>query len=307
MTEPREDILKLLLLDIKQNPNHNVIQARALFYILNLLRTELGPNVHPSCLKDIVCHTLRAMANFPRNQQIQNYAVYTLFTLFMKRILQNICDIDKTATLIMECICSFDAPAMLFRCLDMLDFLSAMISTDLGSDSRYMKKLLQLLDHSAVNERMEIAVDAILIVLGNFTAHSPLACQVLVAEGGLDTGNGIVCLGIVCLGTVSLGIVCLNTIGLNVIFQDRSSVTFCDRCCRGPSMYLPMKGERALFLDVSSIVKGNKLICLLLLLKGGLVTFSIANGDIIQYCSKGKTASTTFASRFATTAQLYED
>ncbi|KAL3887225.1 hypothetical protein ACJMK2_027172, partial [Sinanodonta woodiana] len=61
------------------------------------------------------------------------------------------------------------------------------ISTDLGSDSRYMKKLLQLLDHSAVNERMDIAVDAILIALGNFTAHSPLACQVLVAEGGLDT------------------------------------------------------------------------------------------------------------------------
>ncbi|KAL3887174.1 hypothetical protein ACJMK2_027124 [Sinanodonta woodiana] len=150
MTEPREDILKLLLLAIKQHPNHYRIQEFALCCILNLLNTDLGPNVHPSCLKDIVCHTLRAMANFPRNQQIQTSAVYTLFTLFRKRILQN-------------------------------------ISTDLGSDSRYMKKLLQLLDHSAINERIEIAVDAILTALGNFTAHSPLACQVLVAEGGLDT------------------------------------------------------------------------------------------------------------------------
>ncbi|KAL3887228.1 hypothetical protein ACJMK2_027175 [Sinanodonta woodiana] len=187
MTEPREDILKLLLLAIKQHPNHNWIQELALCCILNLLNAELGPNVHPSCLKDIVCHTLRAMANFPRNQQIQTCAVYTLFTLFRKRILQNICDIDKAATLIMDCICSFDAPLMLFRCLHMLGLLSATTSTDLGSDSRYMKKLLQLLDHSALNVGDHIAVDSILVALGNFTAHSPLACQVLVAEGGLDT------------------------------------------------------------------------------------------------------------------------
>ncbi|KAL3887085.1 hypothetical protein ACJMK2_027041 [Sinanodonta woodiana] len=66
-------LYSLLLLAIKQNPNHNVIQALALSCILNLLKTELEPNVHPSCLKDIVCHTLRAMANFPRNQQVQNF------------------------------------------------------------------------------------------------------------------------------------------------------------------------------------------------------------------------------------------
>ncbi|KAL3887221.1 hypothetical protein ACJMK2_027168 [Sinanodonta woodiana] len=265
--------ITLLLLVIKQHPNHNMIQEFALSCILNLLDTELGPNVHPSCLKDIVCHTLRAMANFPRNQQIQTSAVYTLFTLFRKRILQN-------------------------------------ISTDLGSDSRYMKKLLQLLDHSALNVGDQIAVDSILVALGNFTEHSLRACQVLVAEGGLDTFMRMfkrtnktflhvgayagreneryfayasnesqivemessvlessvswnrLFLGIVCLGIVCLGIVCLNTIGLDIIFQDRSSVTFCDRCCRGPSMYLPMKGEWALFLDVSSIVKGNKLVAL---------------------------------------------
>ncbi|KAL3870669.1 hypothetical protein ACJMK2_038714 [Sinanodonta woodiana] len=176
MTEPREDILKLLLMVIKQNPNHNVIQARALSCILNLLRTEQRLNVHPSCLKDIVCHTVRAMENFPKNQQSNPYM--TVIT---------ICDIDKVATLIMDCICFCAAPTTLFRCLDMLEILSAMMSTDLGSDSRYMKQLLQLLDHSAVHERMNITVDAILIALGNFTAHSPLACQVLVAEGGLDT------------------------------------------------------------------------------------------------------------------------
>ncbi|KAL3887230.1 hypothetical protein ACJMK2_027177 [Sinanodonta woodiana] len=75
MTEPREDILKLLLLATKQHPNHNRIQEFALSCILNLLKTELGPNVHPSCLKDIVCHTLRTMANFPRNRQVKNFVI----------------------------------------------------------------------------------------------------------------------------------------------------------------------------------------------------------------------------------------
>ncbi|KAL3887173.1 hypothetical protein ACJMK2_027123 [Sinanodonta woodiana] len=84
MTEPREDILKLLLLVIKQHPNHNVMQALALSCILNLLKTELEPNVHPSCLKDIVCHTLRAMANFPRSQPVKNFVIWKAQKLGLK-------------------------------------------------------------------------------------------------------------------------------------------------------------------------------------------------------------------------------
>ncbi|KAL3887177.1 hypothetical protein ACJMK2_027127 [Sinanodonta woodiana] len=64
----------MILLTIKQNTYHPGVQEAAISCIFNLLKSEEGSNVHPSCLKDIASHTLHAMAHFPRHEQVENFA-----------------------------------------------------------------------------------------------------------------------------------------------------------------------------------------------------------------------------------------
>ncbi|KAK3578395.1 hypothetical protein CHS0354_025489 [Potamilus streckersoni] len=287
MSLPREDLLKLILLALKQNPDDADVYDAGLSCVFNLLNHELGTKVHPTCLKEIVNRTLQAMTNFPRDVkycaataaddghpsvsmrtinvinslevglemvspniarksplqwgdmdvQIQKLAVYILYRLRKKKILEDmISDFDNAATLIMESLCSFDVPGMTYRCVYMLSSLTAKISTsdivlrnrmdlcfyngannrelpdgkiifgssitqyikygieriktkisiDLGSNRRYIQKVLQIVEKSIVNHQIELFLEDLLFMFGNLTVNSSVACQVFVSEGGFE-------------------------------------------------------------------------------------------------------------------------
>ncbi|KAK3611985.1 hypothetical protein CHS0354_011644 [Potamilus streckersoni] len=188
MSEPREDIIKLVLPAMKNHPRQIGVQMAATACLYNLSKSEVGQKVHPSCLKEIVNLTLHAMENFPSHQQLQKNA---LLTLCSDRILQDVTfDRYRCAKLVMECLCAFDDPSMNRMSVAICSILAAKISTDktatLGAKSRYMKKLLQLVRQKMDTQQIDITLKFTLSALWNLTDESPPTCHTFLNEGGLE-------------------------------------------------------------------------------------------------------------------------
>lgn len=87
MSEPRVDIIELILPGMQKHCRTLGIQMAATACLYNLSRGQLGQKIHPIWLKKIVDLTLTAMQNFPKHQQLQKN---TLLTLCSDRILQDV-------------------------------------------------------------------------------------------------------------------------------------------------------------------------------------------------------------------------
>ncbi|KAK7100174.1 hypothetical protein V1264_023165 [Littorina saxatilis] len=188
LTEPREDIIKLVLPGMKNHPRQLGVQMAATACLYNLTKGELGPKLHPSCLLQVVGLTLDAMENFPNHQQLQKNA---LLTLCSDRILQDISfDRFRCAKLVVECLCSFDDSSMNRMSVAICSILAAKISTDqtstLGSKPRYMRKLLQLVKGRMETRIIDITLKFTLSALWNLTDESPPTCGVFLSEQGLE-------------------------------------------------------------------------------------------------------------------------
>ncbi|XP_055956231.1 protein zyg-11 homolog B-like [Patella vulgata] len=197
MTEPREDIIRLVISAMKAHPKQLGVQMAATACLYNLSKSELGPKIHPMCLRDIVELTLKALEQFPSHQQLQKNA---LLTLCSDRMLQDVSfDRYKCAKLVMGCLCAFDDPSMNRMSVAICSILAAKISTEetsvLGAKSRYMKKLLGLVKQKVNTIRFTLTVDNQLIditlkftlsALWNLTDESPPTCRVFLSEKGLE-------------------------------------------------------------------------------------------------------------------------
>ncbi|KAK3092105.1 hypothetical protein FSP39_025250 [Pinctada imbricata] len=188
MTEPREDIIKIVLPAMKTHLKQIGVQMAATACLYNLTKGEVGPRVHPACLKEVVNLTLTAMENFPNHQQLQKNA---LLTLCSDRILQDVTfDRFRCAKLVMECLCQFDDPSMNRMSVAICSILAAKISTQqtsqLGAKVRYMRKMLQLVKTKVDAKSIDITLKFTLSALWNLTDESPATCNVFLNEGGLD-------------------------------------------------------------------------------------------------------------------------
>ncbi|XP_055956533.1 protein zyg-11 homolog B isoform X1 [Patella vulgata] len=188
MTEPREDIIRLVIPAMKAHPKQLGVQMAATACLYNLSKSELGPKIHPMCLRDIVELTLKAMEQFPSHQQLQKNA---LLTLCSDRMLQDVSfDRYRCAKLVMDCLCAFDDPSMNRMSVAICSILAAKISTEetsvLGAKSRYMKKLLGLVKQKVDNQLIDITLKFTLSALWNLTDESPPTCRVFLSEKGLE-------------------------------------------------------------------------------------------------------------------------
>ena len=63
-------MLQIVLPAMKSHPKQLGVQMAATACLYNLSKGEVGPKVHPACLKLVVNLTLTAMENFPNHQQV---------------------------------------------------------------------------------------------------------------------------------------------------------------------------------------------------------------------------------------------
>jgi len=188
MNVPRSDVIMNVLTCANKYPSVFGIQMAATACLFNLSKAELGSKIHPKILRDIVKTDLDAMENFPQHQQLQKNV---LLTICSDRILQDVSfDKYRCAKLVLECLCTWQDHSMNRMSVAICSILAAKISTEetseLGSQSNYMKKLLSIVRGRMQEALMDITMKFTLSALWNLTDESPRTCQVFLQEDGMD-------------------------------------------------------------------------------------------------------------------------
>lgn len=187
-TTARVDIIELVLNGMELHPDAFGIQMAATACLYNLTKAELGAKIHPQILSRVVSLCLVAMSKFPTHYQLQKN---TLLTLCSDRILQDVpIDRFKCAKLVLDSLHTFDDQSMNRMSVAICSILAAKISTSetslLGSEPKYMHKLLRLVRAKKDAKSVDITMKFTLSALWNLTDESPTTCSVFLDEGGLS-------------------------------------------------------------------------------------------------------------------------
>ncbi|KAI5729758.1 protein zyg-11 homolog [Diaphorina citri] len=186
-SDPRPDIIRLVLQAMNRHENVYGIQMAATACVYNLTKGPQAKKIHPTLLRHVVQSTLNAMANFPIHLQLQKNA---LLTLCSDRILQDVTyDKYRCATLVMDCLCSFEDPSMNRMCVAICSILAAKIPTSLtsklGVKPPYMVKLLSIVHRKTITKQPDMTLRFTLSALWNLTDESPETCEIFITDGGL--------------------------------------------------------------------------------------------------------------------------
>ncbi|XP_045623999.2 protein zyg-11 homolog B isoform X3 [Procambarus clarkii] len=185
---PRPDVIKLILPVMNTHHTLSSIQLAGTACLYNLTKGQVGEQIHPHILRDVVHTTLTAMSNFPNHAQLQKNG---LLTLCCDRILHEV-SFDKywCARLVLDCLLTFNDPSTDRMAVAICSILAAKISTTqtalLGAKSIYMRKLLSLVQRRMEEGEVDITLKFTLSALWNLTDESPATCEVFLAEKGLN-------------------------------------------------------------------------------------------------------------------------
>lgn len=185
--DPKPDLVKAILPQMKANPKHLGVQMAASACLYNLTKNRLGESIHVTLLSKMVHLILQAMENFSAQQQLQKNA---LLTLCSDRILQEVnFDRYKASKMVMDCLFVFDDHSITRMAVAICSILAAKISTVqttwLGT-KRNMVKLLQIVKQKADSKTVDITLKFTLSALWNLTDESPATCSIFLNECGLD-------------------------------------------------------------------------------------------------------------------------
>ncbi|XP_053655723.1 protein zyg-11 homolog B [Cherax quadricarinatus] len=184
---PRPDVIKLILPVMNTHSTQSSIQLAGTACLYNLTKGQMGEQIHPHILRDVVHTTLTAMNNFPNHSQLQKNG---LLTLCCDRILHEVSfDKYRCARLVLDCLLTFNDPSTDRMAVAICSILAAKISTTqtalLGAKSVYMRKLLSLVQTRMEERAVDITLKFTLSALWNLTDESPATCEVFLAEKGL--------------------------------------------------------------------------------------------------------------------------
>ncbi|KAL1415664.1 hypothetical protein MTO96_029084 [Rhipicephalus appendiculatus] len=178
-SQPRVDVIKLILPGMAEHPRVLAIQMAATACLYNLSKGTLGQKVHPRWLRQIVDLTLTAMENFPPEPAdivfwLHQLQKNTLLTLCSDRILQDVTfDRYHCARLVMDSLLAFDDPSMNRMSVAICSILAAKISTSetssLGAKPEYMERLLRIVKSKLYAGEVDIMMKFTLSALWNLT------------------------------------------------------------------------------------------------------------------------------------------
>ncbi|XP_065220691.1 protein zyg-11 homolog B-like [Planococcus citri] len=189
---PRPDLVKIMTDVMKTHSMSFKVQLACTACLYNLTKSGWFDNDTfgiPSTLMTEVAHLiLNAMSTFAKHPQLQKNA---LLTLCNDRMLQNTnMDRYRCARLVLDALCRFTDEATQRLCVAISSIVVARISTDqmneLGSEKRYMQKLLALVKRKLDIIAADPTLGYALSTLWNITDESPQTCTVFLEQGGLE-------------------------------------------------------------------------------------------------------------------------
>ncbi|CAH0387590.1 unnamed protein product [Bemisia tabaci] len=185
--EARVDIVELVLEGMKRHPDDITVQLAGTACLYNLTKGELSQKIHPDTLREVAATCLDAMQRYPSHYQLQKN---TLLTICSEKILQAMKpEKYRCAKLVLDCLCSFDDPSMNKMSVAICSILASKLATHetslLGSNTKYMKKMLFIAAEKIESKRTDVTLRFTLSALWNLTDESPDTCKVFLNEKGL--------------------------------------------------------------------------------------------------------------------------
>uniref|UniRef100_A0A4W6CZM8 Zyg-11 family member, cell cycle regulator n=1 Tax=Lates calcarifer TaxID=8187 RepID=A0A4W6CZM8_LATCA len=183
MEKPRPDILKLVVLGMKNHPATLNVQLAASACVFNLTKQDLAAGMPVRLLSTVTQLLLEAMRTFPNHQQLQKNC---LLSLCSDRILQEVpFNRFEAAKLVMQWLCNHEDQNMQRMAVAIISILAAKVQY-----IKYSLSALQQLLHIVRQKANQGVVDATLkftlSALWNLTDESPTTCRHFIENQGLD-------------------------------------------------------------------------------------------------------------------------
>ncbi|KAM9762428.1 protein zyg-11 homolog [Menidia menidia] len=188
MEKPRPDILKLVVLGMKNHPATLNVQLAASACVFNLTKQDLAAGMPVRLLSTVTQLLLEAMRTFPNHQQLQKNC---LLSLCSDRILQEVpFNRFEAAKLVMQWLCNHEDQNMQRMAVAIISILAAKLSTDqtaqLGAELFIVKQLLHIVRQKATQGVVDATLKFTLSALWNLTDESPTTCRHFIENQGLD-------------------------------------------------------------------------------------------------------------------------
>uniref|UniRef100_A0A665UR77 Zyg-11 family member B, cell cycle regulator n=1 Tax=Echeneis naucrates TaxID=173247 RepID=A0A665UR77_ECHNA len=186
MEKPRPDILKLVVLGMKNHPATLNVQLAASACVFNLTKQDLAAGMPVRLLSTVTQLLLEAMRTFPNHQQLQKNC---LLSLCSDRILQEVpFNRFEAAKLVMQWLCNHEDQNMQRMAVAIISILAAKLSTEqtaqLGAE--LFIQLLHIVRQKATQGVVDATLKFTLSALWNLTDESPTTCRHFIENQGLD-------------------------------------------------------------------------------------------------------------------------
>uniref|UniRef100_A0A674EXM5 Zyg-11 family member, cell cycle regulator n=1 Tax=Salmo trutta TaxID=8032 RepID=A0A674EXM5_SALTR len=188
MEKPRPDILKLVILGMKNHPATLNVQLAASACVFNLTKQDLAAGMPVRLLGTVTQLLLEAMRTFPNHQQLQKNC---LLSLCSDRILQEVpFNRFEAAKLVMQWLCNHEDQNMQRMAVAIISILAAKLSTEqtaqLGAELFIVKQLLHIVCQKATQGGVDATLKFTLSALWNLTDESPTTCRHFIENQGLE-------------------------------------------------------------------------------------------------------------------------
>ncbi|XP_038858531.1 protein zyg-11 homolog isoform X1 [Salvelinus namaycush] len=188
MEKPRPDILKLVILGMKNHPATLNVQLAASACVFNLTKQDLAAGMPVRLLGTVTQLLLEAMRTFPNHQQLQKNC---LLSLCSDRILQEVpFNRFEAAKLVMQWLCNHEDQNMQRMAVAIISILAAKLSTEqtaqLGAELFIVKQLLHIVRQKATQGGVDATLKFTLSALWNLTDESPTTCRHFIENQGLE-------------------------------------------------------------------------------------------------------------------------
>uniref|UniRef100_A0A8C4DGM5 Zyg-11 family member, cell cycle regulator n=1 Tax=Dicentrarchus labrax TaxID=13489 RepID=A0A8C4DGM5_DICLA len=179
MEKPRPDILKLVVLGMRNHPATLNVQLAASACVFNLTKQDLAAGMPVRLLSTVTQLLLEAMRTFPNHQQLQKNC---LLSLCSDRILQEVpFNRFEAAKLVMQWLCNHEDQNMQRMAVAIISILAAKLSTEqtaqLGAELFIVKQLLHIVRQKATQGMVDATLKFTLSALWNLTDESPTTCR----------------------------------------------------------------------------------------------------------------------------------
>ncbi|TNM87459.1 hypothetical protein fugu_005680 [Takifugu bimaculatus] len=185
MEKPRPDILKLVVLGMKNHPATLNVQLAASACVFNLTKQDLAAGMPVRLLSTVTQLLLEAMRTFPNHQQLQKNC---LLSLCSDRILQEVpFNRFEAAKLVMQWLCNHEDQNMQRMAVAIISILAAKSrQAQLGAEMFIVKQLLHIVRQKATQVMVDATLKFTLSALWNLTDESPTTCRHFIENQGLE-------------------------------------------------------------------------------------------------------------------------